>query len=88
MKATDPNLLLEIQGDRIVITLQGTKFRVVYRKREHASWSWLIASDYDRDTAKILSQGQTSSPAPGGSPTTKHESLVGLEPASFPGRVK
>ena len=42
MKATDPNLLLEMQGDHIVITLPGTKFRVVYRKREHASWSWLI----------------------------------------------
>ena len=52
MKATDPNLLLEIQGDRIVITLPGTKFRVVYRKREHASWSWLTASDYDRDDSK------------------------------------
>ena len=52
MKATDPNLLLEIQGDRIVITLPGTKFRVVYRKREHTSWSWLIASDYGRDDSK------------------------------------
>jgi hypothetical protein len=52
MKATDPNLLLEIQDDRIVITLPGTKFRVVYRKREHASWSWLIASDYDRDDSE------------------------------------
>ena len=52
MKATDPNLLPEIQGDHIVITLPGTKFRVVYRKREHASWSWLIASDYDRDDSK------------------------------------
>jgi hypothetical protein len=52
MKATDPNLLLEIQGDRIVITLPGTKFRVVYRKREQASWSWLIPSDYERDDSK------------------------------------
>ena len=52
MKATDPNLLLEIQGDRIVITLPGMKFRVVYRKREHMSWSWLIPSDYDYDDSK------------------------------------
>ena len=52
MKATDPNLLLEIQGDHIVISLPGTKFRVVYRKREHASWSWLVPSDYDRDDSK------------------------------------
>jgi hypothetical protein len=52
MKETDPKLRLEVQGDRIVISLPGTKFRVVYRKREHASWSWLIASDYDRDDSK------------------------------------
>ena len=52
MKATDPNLLLEMQGDHIVITLPGTKLRVVYLKRDHASWSWFIPSDYDRDDSK------------------------------------
>ena len=48
MKATDPNLLLEVQGDHIVITLPGTKFRVVYRKREHASWSFLSSKGDER----------------------------------------
>lgn len=60
MKATDPNLLLEIQGDRIVITLPGTKFRVVYQKRSKRLGLGSSHQTMTVTTAKILSQGQTS----------------------------
>jgi len=60
MKATDPNLLVEIQGDRIVITLPGTKFQWC---TESGSTRLGLGSSHQTmtvTTAKILSQGQTS----------------------------
>jgi hypothetical protein len=89
MNATDPNLLLEIQGDRIVITLPDTKFRVVYQKREHASWSWLIASDYDRDDSKDpISTADFLARAWRLAHDKATRAWLDWEPASFPGRVK